>query len=230
MPATVHTILVMRDEDHAYSQVAELPRASPDRFNVTLLNDPDTGLKRSADDRHDCTVPDIRADVGRIAGFATADTGRGISSGGEEQLFHDFERLNPDAKSASSPPPAPADDALPVIDTEVFEQIAGYLSPEKLGSYMNMLTARGEAMLHALNTPDALVKRAAQLAGDAHTIAGGGGMFGFQRLTDAARGFVTAVEAKSPDVADRAARLRMAIDLTLVEIRRRAAMDRARTA
>ncbi len=111
--------------------------------------------------------------------------------------------------------------ALPVLDPAAFECTAAYLAPESLASCLQSLAERGEGLLHDLHAPDALALDLDALAAAAHTLAGSGGMFGFERLAAVAHRFEHAVHTNAVEVPAVADSLAAAITVSVQEMRRR---------
>jgi PAS domain S-box-containing protein len=107
---------------------------------------------------------------------------------------------------------------LAVCNPSAFERTAFYLAPEAVGSYLDAIAERGEALLRALHGPDALLNAGDQLAEAAHTIAGSAGMFGFERLTTMGRRFEQAIQAGAPNAPALADGLTAALVMTLQAI------------
>ncbi len=109
---------------------------------------------------------------------------------------------------------------LPVLDRAAFERTTAYLAPEAVATYLQTLSERCEVLLRKLRAPDALKEGLAGLAPLAHTLAGSAGMFGFQRLAEAARTFEYAVETKSPETLGLIERLAATIAVSIYEMQR----------
>ena len=112
---------------------------------------------------------------------------------------------------------------LPVLDRAAFERTTAYLAPEAVATYLRMLSERCEVLLRKLRAPDALKEGLAGLAPLAHTLAGSAGMFGFQRLAEAARTFEYAVETKSPETLGQIERLAATLKISVYEMQRNTA-------
>ena len=107
---------------------------------------------------------------------------------------------------------------LPVLDRVAFEQTTTYLAPEAVVTYLQTLSERCDMLLHELRDPDVLRAGLAGLATPAHTVAGSAGMFGFQRLAEAARTFEYAIEAKSPETLGLVEGLAATIEISVNEM------------
>jgi CheY-like chemotaxis protein/HPt (histidine-containing phosphotransfer) domain-containing protein len=110
---------------------------------------------------------------------------------------------------------------LPVLDAKALKQIALFLAPEVIASYLGTLATRCEALLRCLGDPDALERGADELATAAHTLAGSAGLLGFKRLAATGRSFEQAVKRGRKEAPVLAHGLRAAIEATLAEIRDR---------
>jgi len=126
-------------------------------------------------------------------------------------------RQPPDAGLEPAPtptaiPPPPIDMTLPVLDRKLFERTAGFLTPETLAHYMRTIAELGESLLCGLRESDALTRAGKALAEAAHTLAGSAGMFGFERLAAAGRGFEWAVQSGAAEAPALAAELCAAVE------------------
>ena len=118
---------------------------------------------------------------------------------------------------AAAPPTAPASEPPgAILHAEVFAATAKFLSPEMIASYMQILIDRCVHLLDAVRAPDV---RPDDLATTAHALAGSAGMFGFERLATACRGFEHALQS-SPREPAAAAAIETAIETALPELRR----------
>ena len=107
---------------------------------------------------------------------------------------------------------------LPILDRARLEQTAAFLPPGAVASYLRTIAERGEALLHRLRGPDALVAKADDLAATAHALVGSAGMFGFERLATVARQFEHAAQTGASDVQELADGLAAAIEVSLLEM------------
>ena len=87
---------------------------------------------------------------------------------------------------------------LPLLDHEVFEEIAEYLLAAQMSEALQILITRCEAMLSGLRMTGTL-SRADELAEAAHKLAGGAGTFGFMLVAAAARQYELAADKKTAD-------------------------------
>lgn len=108
---------------------------------------------------------------------------------------HHARALPADATTRSSEPPV--EDQLATLNEEHFERTASCLAPDAVASYLAIIAARGGALVKAMQSPGAVP---AELAEEAHTLAGCAGMFGFERLTRLARSFEIAMRSDTPDI------------------------------
>ncbi len=168
-------------------------------------------------------TPDALRDAVAQAAAGPRQGGAGTPQGAKDQ------------PAAAAPPsnaapatPAPGSE-LPVLDPVAFGRTAGFLSPAALASYLQTIAERGEALLRVLHAPGALASTGADLAAAAHTLAGSAGMFGFERLATAARGFEHAVQAGAPDAQTLGDGLAAAIKASLLEISARVPGDTLRS-
>jgi PAS domain S-box-containing protein len=83
---------------------------------------------------------------------------------------------------------------LPVFDEKVFDLTAAALKPEAVRIYLAGLGDRAEALNQQLNVWDGGQEAAAELAEEAHALAGSAGMLGFQRLAFVAKHFERAID------------------------------------
>jgi CheY-like chemotaxis protein len=105
-------------------------------------------------------------------------------------------------ESASARPVAPVEAVeteLPIFDLTAFEGTAAFLDPDAISVFLKTLVTRGEALLRELRDPKALAQAAGDLATTAHSFAGSADMFGFRRVSAAARHFERAVHTASPE-------------------------------
>ncbi len=110
---------------------------------------------------------------------------------------------------------------LPVLEPRTFERTASFLAPGAVASYLEAIAARGEAMLRNLREPGALARDRNELAKAAHTLAGSGSMFGFERLAAIGLRFEQAVQTGATELAALADPLSAAIEASLPEMRAR---------
>jgi signal transduction histidine kinase/DNA-binding NarL/FixJ family response regulator/HPt (histidine-containing phosphotransfer) domain-containing protein len=109
---------------------------------------------------------------------------------------------------------------LPVLNPERFQRTADFLDPEAVAAYMQTIAGRSAMLLHQLRQADARAQHATRpLAEAAHTLAGSAGMFGFERLADAALHYERAVQNDTVDTESLASALGSAIEVTLQQIR-----------
>ncbi len=132
------------------------------------------------------------------------------------------------AEESPAPPTAPSAPLIRAVGSELlvcnaamFERTVFYLPAEAVASYLQAIAERGEALLHRLREPDALVHDGDRLADAAHAIAGSAGMFGFERLTMMGRRFERAVNAGAADAPALADGLSAALEATLAALRNR---------
>jgi HPt (histidine-containing phosphotransfer) domain-containing protein len=96
-----------------------------------------------------------------------------------------------------------------------------FLAPRAVGSYLQTITARGEAILSTLRGSQALTCNRNELARAAHTLAGSVSLFGFERLAAVGIRFERAVQCGAAELPAAADGLIAAIEATLQEIRAR---------
>ncbi len=111
---------------------------------------------------------------------------------------------------------------LAVLDENVFDQTAGYLTVETVSSHVQNLIQRTETLLKGLARLDSVANgsNGGDQAAAAHSLAGSAGMFGFARLSAVARQFEYLMESGSPDLPKIADSLCVAATASLVEMRR----------
>jgi DNA-binding response OmpR family regulator len=117
--------------------------------------------------------------------------------------------------------PDPVGSELPVLDPIAFAHTMSFLAPRAVGSYLQTITARGEAILSTLRGSQALTCNRNELARAAHTLAGSVSLFGFERLAAVGIRFERAVQCGAAELPAAAAGLIAAIEATLQEIRAR---------
>ena len=103
---------------------------------------------------------------------------------------------------------------LPVFDVAAFEKTAAFLAPETLAKYLSEIVERAEGVLRRLPLSRAVDEGARELARQAHTLAGGVGLFGFTRLAAQARGLEHAIETNAPEIPAIADRLAITIEVS----------------
>ena len=146
-----------------------------------------------------------------VARAATARHGNGTGSG-----------------LVSRPTPGPVypggfGSELPVVEPMAFQRTASFLAPASVASYLQAITARGEALARDLRAPEALAQHANELAKAAHTLAGSVSLFGFERLAGIGLRFERAVQIGATELPALVDPLSGAIEATLQEIRARMA-------
>ena len=119
-------------------------------------------------------------------------------------------------RPARSPALATAPEIAVVLNRAIFEDTAAYLPATELDQHLRGLMARGRALLAALQGEAAIIE-AAELA---HAMAGAAGTFGFQRVAELGRRFEYAAETGAAELAELAASLADATQMTI------AALDR----
>jgi CheY-like chemotaxis protein/HPt (histidine-containing phosphotransfer) domain-containing protein len=117
--------------------------------------------------------------------------------------------------------PDPVGSELPVLDPIAFAHTMSFLAPRAVGSYLQTITARGEAILSTLRGSQALTCNRNELARAAHTLAGSVSLFGFERLAAVGIRFERAVQCGAAELPAAADGLIAAIEATLQEIRAR---------
>ena len=81
---------------------------------------------------------------------------------------------------------APSGSEFPVLDLAAFERTSGCLDPDAIGSYMQTLIARSEALLQEVQDQASVAGGTGDLRESAHALAGSAGLLAFQRLAFAA--------------------------------------------
>jgi CheY-like chemotaxis protein len=109
---------------------------------------------------------------------------------------------------------------LPVLDVEEFERTAAFLTPEVVARSLRTIAERCVALQRGLRAPDAVARAGTRLADAAHALAGSAGMFGFERLAAAARGFERAVQTGAEEVPGLAHNLNAALETASAKIRK----------
>ncbi len=113
---------------------------------------------------------------------------------------------------------------LRLVDPNVFERTALVPTPEMVASYLRTIAALGEALLLRLQGPEALTRAKDELSEATHTIAESAGIFGFERLTAVGRRFELALQSETEEAPALAEGLSAALDATIEEMQRRAAV------
>ena len=108
-----------------------------------------------------------------------------------------------------------------VLNETAYERAAHLLPSDTIGSYVQTIAKRAEALLEDLSITDACRSSDTALAGEANAIAGIAGLFGFDRLTYVGRHFERGIDARSADSPALAAGLRAALKETLSVIHNR---------
>jgi PAS domain S-box-containing protein len=124
------------------------------------------------------------------------------------------------AERAKDPLPAPPaiQPMVPILNRDRFEQTTAFLPPEKVASYLRLITDRVQSLLHDLDETDAVAHHRKELADTAHALAGTAGMFGFESLAAAGRSFERAALSDAAEASPLAIELRTALEATLKEI------------
>jgi HPt (histidine-containing phosphotransfer) domain-containing protein len=107
---------------------------------------------------------------------------------------------------------------LPVLDVEAFERTVAFLTPEMVARSLQTIAERGEALQRGLRARDAVTRAGNELAVAAHALAGSAGMFGFERLAAAARGFERAVQTDAGEAPRLAHNLDAALETALQKV------------
>jgi PAS domain S-box-containing protein len=132
----------------------------------------------------------------------------------------------PDEPQLDQAPTASAADLeWQVVDPVVFDRIAGFLTPDILGSHLRAIAEAASLLLNRLNRSDDLSHHELELAGAAHALAGSAGMFGFIRIAELARRFERAMKGNPAEAPALVESLRAALTATI-----RAIHDRLPTA
>jgi PAS domain S-box-containing protein len=108
--------------------------------------------------------------------------------------------------------PDPAPRALPVLDLEVAERVASFLTPAMVLSYQSMILARGEALQQSMQGQGLAGQDPRELADRVHELAGSAGLLGFARLADNARKFERTLRGGADNAATLAWALTEAIE------------------
>jgi CheY-like chemotaxis protein len=116
--------------------------------------------------------------------------------------------------------PGPADQGseFPILDREVFEEIAGYLLASQMSDDLQTLITRCEAMLSGLRMTGT-IPHAGDLGEAAHKLAGGAGTFGFMLVAAAARQYEVAADGNTQKATALGDSLATAIDASLPIVR-----------
>ncbi len=107
---------------------------------------------------------------------------------------------------------------LPILDREVFEEIAGYLLASQMSNDLQTLITRCEAMLSGLRMTGP-ISHAGDLGEAAHKLAGGAGTFGFMLVAAAARQYEAATDGNTREAMSLGDSLAIAIDASLPIVR-----------
>jgi PAS domain S-box-containing protein len=114
---------------------------------------------------------------------------------------------------------------LPLLDAKIYERNAFDPSVTTVASYLQTISALGEALLLRLHEPNALTRARDELAEGARTMAESAGVFGFERLTIVARQFELAIQSDTREAPALAEGLSAALEATIEEVNsRRAAL------
>jgi protein-histidine pros-kinase len=89
--------------------------------------------------------------------------------------------------------------AVPVLDLAAFERTAAFLAPDMVARHLQSIAERGEALQRGLRALGAATRAGNELSAAAHALGGSAGMFGFESLAAAARGFEHAVQTDAED-------------------------------
>jgi len=108
---------------------------------------------------------------------------------------------------------------LPVLALGAFKRTAAFLAPEVVARHLQSIAERGEALQRGLRTLGAATRAGSELSDAAHVLAGSAGMFGFESLAAAARGFEHAVQTGAEDAPIVAHTLNAALEAALQIIR-----------
>jgi PAS domain S-box-containing protein len=107
---------------------------------------------------------------------------------------------------------------LPILNPIAFNRIASHLPPDAIVTYLRTIAEQGRSLLDGLRQTDALTGANEELAEGAHTLAGGAGMLGFERLATLGRRFERAIQSSPADVPVFAVALSAVIEATLQSI------------
>jgi signal transduction histidine kinase/HPt (histidine-containing phosphotransfer) domain-containing protein len=113
---------------------------------------------------------------------------------------------------------------LPVFNQVLFERTTSFLEPEAAASHLRTIVEHGDALLRGLHEPDALARARDELAEAAHSLAGGAGMFGCERVATMARYFERAARSGAAETPALAEGLSTAIEATIQAIYNRRAV------
>jgi signal transduction histidine kinase/HPt (histidine-containing phosphotransfer) domain-containing protein/ActR/RegA family two-component response regulator len=132
-------------------------------------------------------------------------------------------RMQPVPAVAGAPPARTAEQeaGLPIVDADIFATNSGFLSSAVVANYLEVILADAEALQRTLRALDRSGAVDSDVADAVHRLAGKAGMFGFVRLTDAARHFERAARtgaAVEPAIAEG---LTATLDVSVLEARRR---------
>jgi PAS domain S-box-containing protein len=117
---------------------------------------------------------------------------------------------------------------LPLLDAKIYERNAFVPSITTVASYLQTISALGEALLLRLHEPNSLTRARDELAEAARTMAESAGVFGFERLTIVAREFERAIQSDTAEAPALAEGLSAALEATIEEVdSRRAALVEA---
>jgi PAS domain S-box-containing protein len=125
--------------------------------------------------------------------------------------------------NASGQPARPGREqpALPIVDANIFATNAGFLSSASVATYLEAILADAEDLQQTLRALDQSGAVDDGVADAVHRLAGKAGMFGFSRLTDAARNYERAARtgaAVEPAIAEG---FTATLNVSVLEARRR---------
>jgi CheY-like chemotaxis protein/anti-sigma regulatory factor (Ser/Thr protein kinase) len=115
---------------------------------------------------------------------------------------------------------------LPICDLVAFGRTAGFLAPVAVAAHMDALSVQASALLRQMREARNDPATAGALAEASHTLGGSAGLFGFQRIAHAARGYERAVVAGWQGAEAIGARLAVAIEVSLPYMRTHAPVFR----
>jgi CheY-like chemotaxis protein/nitrogen-specific signal transduction histidine kinase len=117
--------------------------------------------------------------------------------------------------------PAGEEPGLPIVDANIFATNAGFLSSASVATYLEGIVVEAEELQQTLRALDRSGAVDGGVADAVHRLAGKAGMFGFVRLTDAARNFERAARTGAAVEPAIAAGFTASLDVSLLEARRR---------
>jgi N-acyl amino acid synthase of PEP-CTERM/exosortase system len=113
---------------------------------------------------------------------------------------------------------------LRILNPAVFERTAAFLEPQMVASHLRTLAERSEDLLSSIGAKGVAPAGTEVLAAASHTLAGGAGMFGFERLAAIAGRFENASKSDAKELAVLVGGLTATIRASVQEMRHRVPM------